>query len=123
MAVEYLHQNNILYRNIKPESLLFTANHYLKFNDMSLAKIVETKTYTVCGTPEYMAPEIILNHGQCKAVDFWALGILIYEILSGFFILLEDLLLFMRKTHFSFMKLFCTIKLSFQKILIKMHFP
>lgn len=63
LALEYLHDNNVVYRNLKPESVLFTQDHYLKLTDMSLAKILEARTYTVCGTPEYMAPEIIMNHG------------------------------------------------------------
>lgn len=56
---------------------------YLKLTDFGFAKIVEGRTYTLCGTPEYLAPEILLNKGHGKAVDWWTLGILIYEMNAG----------------------------------------
>ena len=52
-------------------------------SDFGFAKKVEFKTYTLCGTPEYIAPEVLLNKGHGKGVDWWALGILIYEIIGG----------------------------------------
>jgi serine/threonine protein kinase len=55
----------------------------LKLTDFGFAKVVLTRTYTLCGTPEYIAPEILLNKGHGKAVDWWALGILIYEMIHG----------------------------------------
>jgi len=56
---------------------------YLVFVDFGYSKIVEDKTFTICGTPAYMAPEILLNQGYGRSVDWWALGILIYEMNAG----------------------------------------
>jgi len=80
---EYLHGKNIVYRDLKPENILISSNGFLKLTDFGFAKIIEDKTYTLCGTPEYLAPEIILNKGHGKAVDWWTLGILTYEMLVG----------------------------------------
>ncbi|KAK2196637.1 bifunctional Protein kinase domain/Protein kinase-like domain superfamily/Protein kinase [Babesia duncani] len=84
LVFEYLHAHNIIYRDLKPENLLVDRNGYLKLTDFGFAKIVELRTYTLCGTPEYIAPEIILNKGHGKGVDWWTLGILIYEMLVGY---------------------------------------
>ena len=61
---EYLHTKNIVYRDLKPENLLVQADGYLKLTDFGFAKVVEDRTYTLCGTPEYLAPEILLNKGN-----------------------------------------------------------
>ena len=78
---EYMHGLNIIYRDLKPENLLINSDGYLKITDFGFAKVVPKKTYTLCGTPEYIAPEILLSKGHGKPSDWWALGILIYEMI------------------------------------------
>ena len=81
---EYIHSKNIIYRDLKPENILINKKGYLKLTDFGFAKLLENdKTYTLCGTPEYLAPEIILNKGHGKPVDWWTMGILLYEMLVG----------------------------------------
>ena len=97
---EYLHSKSVIYRDLKPENLLIADDGYLKLTDFGFAKVVEGRTYTLCGTPEYLAPEILLNKGSFlnktiqklikivykghgKAVDWWTIGILIYEMNAG----------------------------------------
>merc|ERR1712072_1117381 len=80
---EYMHGKNIIYRDLKPENILLTASGYLKLTDFGFAKIIDYRTYTLCGTPEYIAPEVLLNKGHGKPVDWWTLGILIYEMVVG----------------------------------------
>jgi len=65
------------------KNLLLDKKGYLKITDFGFAKRVDFKTYTLCGTPEYIAPEVLLNKGHGKGVDWWTLGILIYEMLTG----------------------------------------
>lgn len=83
LMFEYLHSLNVIYRDLKPENLLIHPDGYLKLTDFGFAKVVEGRTYTLCGTPEYLAPEILLNKGHGKPVDWWTLGIIIYEMLAG----------------------------------------
>jgi protein kinase A len=80
---EYLHSKDIIYRDLKPENILIDNDGYLKLTDFGFAKYCEARTYTVCGTPEYIAPEILLNKGHSKPVDWWCLGILTYEMIAG----------------------------------------
>jgi serine/threonine protein kinase/CRP-like cAMP-binding protein len=82
-ALGYLHVRNICYRDLKPENILIDSAGYCIVVDMGFAKLVSDKTYTLCGTPEYIAPEIILSKGHDKAVDWWSFGILVYELLVG----------------------------------------
>ena len=70
-ALGYLHARNICYRDMKPENALIDADGYCIMVDFGCAKIVVDKTYTLCGTPEYLAPEIIMSKGHDKAVDYW----------------------------------------------------
>ncbi|XP_034053560.1 cGMP-dependent protein kinase 2 [Gymnodraco acuticeps] len=84
-AYAYLHKKNIMYRDLKPENLMLDVKGYVKLVDFGFAKelVRGEKTYSFVGTPEYMAPEIIKNQGHDFAVDFWSLGVLIYELLVG----------------------------------------
>ncbi|CAE7699254.1 pkaC, partial [Symbiodinium sp. CCMP2456] len=84
-AFAHIHSKNIIHRDLKPENILLSPNGYSKLTDFGFAKIVEpgTRTYTLCGTPEYIAPEVLLNKGHGKPVDWWTLGILIYEMICG----------------------------------------
>lgn len=84
LAFQVMHNKNIIYRDLKPENLILDSNGYLKVVDFGLAKTCTDKSWTLCGTPDYLAPEIILSKGHNKAVDYWALGVLIYEMSAGF---------------------------------------
>lgn len=82
-SLSHLHYRSICYRDLKPENILIDARGYCVLVDLGFAKVVTDKTYTLCGTPEYLAPEIILSKGHDKGVDYWAFGVLIYEMLVG----------------------------------------
>jgi protein-serine/threonine kinase len=113
LALEYLHKKNIIYRDLKPENVLLNKDGHIKLTDFGLSKILsqtikppETQTesvqnnnlntsnitnqskhnraFTICGTPEYLAPEILLGKGYNKSVDWWSMGALMYEMLVGY---------------------------------------
>merc|ERR1711865_835461 len=91
VGLDYMHRLGIIYRDLKPENLLIDETGHIRFADFGLCtRGVDRrscdKTNSICGTPEYMAPEVVAGHGHLDygaAVDWWALGTLIYEMLSG----------------------------------------
>jgi len=84
-ALGHLHSLGVLYRDLKPENILLDSTGHVILTDFGLAKDVapDEKTNTFCGTPEYLAPEIVTGAGHDKAVDWWSLGILLYELTVG----------------------------------------
>ena len=96
LAIEYLHKNKMLYRDLKPENVLIDTNGHIKLTDFGLSKIIQKpkeKAYTICGTPQYLAPEVLSDKGYDCTVDWWSLGCVLYELLVGrspFRILLGD---------------------------------
>jgi serine/threonine protein kinase len=83
IVFQMLHEKGIIYRDLKPENLLFSYDGHLKFIDFGFAKRISDRTYTLCGTPEYLAPEILRGEGSSFSSDWWAFGVLVYEMLVG----------------------------------------
>lgn len=84
LALDYLHSHNIIYRDLKPENILIDRYGHIKITDFGFAKEVAFYTWTLCGTPDYIAPEVITAKPYNKSVDWWSLGILIFEMLTGY---------------------------------------
>ena len=86
LAIEFLHKNKMLYRDLKPENFMVDSNGHIKLTDFGLSKMVKKtkeKAFTICGTPQYLAPEILSDEGYDNSVDWWSLGCVMYEMLVG----------------------------------------
>jgi len=90
LAIEGLHKMNCIYRDLKPENILLDKEGHVKLTDFGLSKIIKAKdfgenniAFTICGTPDYLAPEILEGRGYNKDVDWWSLGALYYEMIAG----------------------------------------
>jgi serine/threonine protein kinase len=90
LILEYLHSRNFIYRDLKPENILLDCDGHLKLIDFGFAKFVIDRTWTMCGTPSYLAPEIIAGNGHGRAVDWWSFGILFFEMLAGYPPFIDD---------------------------------
>lgn len=90
MCLQYLHTEHTIYRGVGTDNVLLEKDGYIKLVDFGFAKYLppkedeDNKTYTLCGTPEYLAPEIVNAKGHGKGADWWAMGILVYEMLAGY---------------------------------------
>ncbi|KAF8661468.1 hypothetical protein AX16_001305 [Volvariella volvacea WC 439] len=83
LALNHLHKMDIIYRDLKPENILLNYDGHIRIADFGFAKLCENSTWTLCGTPDYLAPEIIAQKRYNKSVDWYALGVLIFEMLAG----------------------------------------
>ena len=83
LVFDYIHSKDIIYRDLKPENVMLDKVGHVRLIDFGLAKRCPDRTWTMCGTPEYLAPEVVTNQGHNKSADFWTLGVLIYEMLVG----------------------------------------
>jgi len=86
LALGHLHSKNIIYRDLKPENVLVAEDGYLALIDFGISKrlVEEEVAHSYCGTPEYLAPEMVLRTGHSYSLDWWGLGTLAYELLAGF---------------------------------------
>ena len=86
LALEYLHKNNMIYRDLKPENILIDSKGHIKLTDFGLSKMLNSsgeRSFTICGTLQYIAPEMFVKKGYDNAIDWWSLGCVIYEMFAG----------------------------------------
>ena len=86
LALEYLHESEVVYRDLKPENVLISVDGHVSLTDFGLSKEGVTDSssaFSFCGTPEYLAPEILMRSGHGRAADWWSLGTLLFEMLVG----------------------------------------
>jgi cGMP-dependent protein kinase len=97
LGLEYLHTRQIIYRDIKPENIMVDINGHMYIIDLGTAKILNKaskhhgRTFTIIGTPHYMAPEVVMGKGYSLSVDLWSVGICLYEFMCGGVPFAEDL--------------------------------
>jgi len=87
LAIDYIHSHNIIFRDLKLENILLGTDGYIRVTDFGLAKLLSDgccRTYTLCGTPMYLAPEVVTGTGHGKGVDWWALGIMVFTMLASY---------------------------------------
>ncbi|CAD8054936.1 unnamed protein product [Paramecium sonneborni] len=86
LAIEHLHKHNILYRDLKPENICISSDGYIKLIDFGLCKFITENelTFTICGSPAYLAPEVLNNIGMSRSTDIYQIGLLLYEMLTGY---------------------------------------
>lgn len=86
LALDHVHSKGFIYRDLKPENLLIREDGYLRLTDFGFAKALKPgeRAYTVCGTPDYLAPETLRQQGCNRAADFWAIGVLLFEMMTGY---------------------------------------
>jgi len=82
-GLSYMHNRHVIYRDLKPENVLLDSEGYTVIVDLGFSKVIKDKTYTFCGTPLYLAPEIITQKGHDKGADHWSWGVLLYEMIVG----------------------------------------
>lgn len=86
LAIKYLHENNIIYRDFNPDNIIIDSNGHIKLTDFGFSafyKSDESKT-SICGTANYIAPEVLSGKGYSKMIDWWSLGAIVYEMISGY---------------------------------------
>lgn len=85
--MNFLHSKDVIYRDLKPENVLIDTHGYIRITDFGLSKMQVKSDHdaiSMCGTPEYLAPEILLKKGYGKSVDWWTLGCIIIEMFTGY---------------------------------------
>jgi len=82
-GLSYMHNRHVIYRDLKPENVMLDSEGYTVIVDLGFAKVIKDKTYTFCGTPLYLAPEIIMQKGHDKGADHWSWGVLLFEMIVG----------------------------------------